>query len=117
LITRQKFDAIVHGVVFHDMAGLELAVRLQRDRATRSTPRIALTGFTDASALDAIAALACYAVLIKPCSPEGLIRELRRAIACSRAARRHTPVWRTFPNASAIHQRSGNRRYQRCKRE
>jgi two-component system phosphate regulon response regulator PhoB len=81
LLERQHVDVIVHGLVFPDLSGIELARQLRTRRETKRTPLIVLSGFIDQHNLDAVRATGCSSILVKPCDPGMLAAEIRRVLA------------------------------------
>lgn len=70
-------DVIVTDVGLPKMDGMELSTRLKADASTSQIPIIALTGFGEAAIADRARALGIAKVLVKPCSPDLLIDEVR----------------------------------------
>lgn len=81
-------DVIVTDLSIPGIAGLELLTRVRSDARTERIPVIVLSGCADPDTADpdtahrAIAAGA-VAFLLKPCSPNSLIDEVRRAVSPS----------------------------------
>jgi two-component system cell cycle response regulator DivK len=74
-------DVIVTDVGLPRMDGIELCARLRANEATARIPIIALTGFAEATIAERARALGIVKVLVKPCSPELLLAEIRAACA------------------------------------
>jgi len=91
-IRAQTPDLIIQGVRLPDVAGTELARELKSSPRTKDTPLVILTGFSDEANLQKIREAGCDAIVVKPCLPADLLREVRRLLA----SRRLRPV-RTSP--------------------
>ncbi|PYQ77737.1 MAG: hypothetical protein DMG01_13805 [Acidobacteria bacterium] len=65
----------------HQAHGIELCRRLRADARTRSIPVLAITGYEDRQYPDRILAAGADQVLIKPCDPAVLVREVRRLLS------------------------------------
>ena len=74
-------DVIVTDLALPRMDGFELMARLRADERLRSIPVIALSGYSRAEVAARVAAVAPSAVIQKPCLPETLVEELRKALA------------------------------------
>jgi len=87
----QKAQELLPDLVLMDLTlpgidGCEATRRLKLDPRTRNIPVVALTGH-DAPALKEVAAgIHWDAFLTKPCMPEALLAELKRALARARAS-------------------------------
>jgi two-component system cell cycle response regulator DivK len=84
----EKALAVTPDLVLADIAvpgidGIELCRRLRADRRTRNVPVLAVTGYEDRYRERALSAGADR-VLVKPCEPETLAREVRELIALRR---------------------------------
>jgi CheY-like chemotaxis protein len=74
-------DAIVMDLLMPALDGWE-AIRLLRNRAcTRRIPIVALTGDTDIEHLKLAKNAGCDVVLLKPCSPDLVLVEIRRLLS------------------------------------
>jgi len=78
-------DLVLMDLTLPEMDGLEATRRLKLDPRTRNIPVVALSGH-DAGALGkGMADTHWAAFLTKPCMPEALLAELKRALAATRA--------------------------------
>lgn len=80
-------DVVVTETRLPGINGLDLCGLLRRDSATRTIPIVIVTGDAFAEDLERANEAGADAVLVKPCLPEALIRELRRLLAHSRDLR------------------------------
>lgn len=71
---------IVMDLELPGLSGYEVARRLRAAPATRDIPLIAATGYSHDAQLDEARAVGFDAILVKPCDPEGLVREIRRLL-------------------------------------
>jgi two-component system, cell cycle response regulator DivK len=78
-------DVIVTDLCIPRIDGFELLARIQTDPRTDRIPVIVVSGSADADASQRAIAAGAAAFLLKPCSPESLIDEVRRALCLSRA--------------------------------
>ena len=78
-------DVIVTDLSIPGIDGFELLARIQTHPRTDRIPVIVLSGRADADASQRAIAAGAAAFLLKPCSPELLIDEVRRALCPSRA--------------------------------
>jgi CheY-like chemotaxis protein len=76
-------DVIVTDLSIPRMDGFELLARIQTHPRTERIPVIVLSGRADADASERAIAAGAAAFLLKPCSPESLIHEVRRALSAS----------------------------------
>ncbi len=74
-------DVIVTDLALPRMDGFELIARLRADERLRSIPVIALSGYSGDEVAARIKAAAPSALIQKPCLPETLVEELRKALA------------------------------------
>lgn len=74
-------DVIVTDLALPRMDGFELIARLRADERLRSIPIIALSGYSGAEVAARVKAAAPSALIQKPCLPETLVEELRKALA------------------------------------
>ncbi len=73
-------DVIVTDLALPRMDGFELIARLRADERLRSIPVIALSGYSGAEVAARVKAAAPSALIQKPCLPETLVEELRKAL-------------------------------------
>jgi two-component system cell cycle response regulator DivK len=78
-------DVIVTDLSIPRIDGFELLARIQTHPRTQRIPVIVLSGLADADASQRAIAAGAAAFLLKPCSPESLIDEVRRALCPSGA--------------------------------
>jgi two-component system, cell cycle response regulator DivK len=78
-------DVIVTDLSIPRIDGFELLARIQTDPGTQRIPVIVLSGRTDADASQRAIEAGAAAFLLKPCSPESLVDEVRRALSASGA--------------------------------
>jgi len=84
-------DVIVTGIRVHgSFDGLELIRRLRRDQRTSSKPILCLTACAFEPDRRRALSAGCDAFLPKPCLPDMLVRELRRALAARSLAKPQT---------------------------
>jgi CheY-like chemotaxis protein len=76
-------DVIVTDLSIPRIDGFELLARIQMNPRTERIPVIVLSGWAEASQRAIAAGAAAF--LLKPCMPESLIDEVRRALSLSRA--------------------------------
>jgi two-component system, chemotaxis family, CheB/CheR fusion protein len=79
-------DCIVADVRMPGLSGIELCRKLAADPRVAAVPRLALTGSGYAHDLQLARAAGFERVLIKPCMPDELGREILSAVTISRAA-------------------------------
>jgi len=77
-------DAIVMDLELPGLSGYEVARRLRAREDMQHTPLIAATGYSHDAQLDEARAAGFDIILVKPCDPEGLVREIRRLLAAAR---------------------------------
>lgn len=63
------------------LTGYEVATALRNAEATRHMPLIAATGYSQQHQIDRALQAGFDVVLVKPCDPDGLVREIRRLLA------------------------------------
>jgi CheY-like chemotaxis protein len=80
-------DCIVTDVRMPRMNGMEFRRALQQQPATSDIPMIALTAMGSPRELDTARAAGFETILVKPCLPDYLAREIVRVVTASRAAR------------------------------
>jgi two-component system, cell cycle response regulator DivK len=73
-------DVIVTDIALPDRNGFELATDLRMLPALRDTPILAMTAFWATDVHERAARAGITAILAKPCQPEHLVAELRRAL-------------------------------------
>ena len=76
-------DAIVTDLSIPRIDGLELVARIHAHPSTQRIPVIVLSGWVDADASQRAIAAGAAVFLAKPCSPESLINEVRRAVGAA----------------------------------
>jgi two-component system cell cycle response regulator DivK len=79
----EKAFAVTPDLVLADIAvpgidGIELCRRLRADIRTRAVPVIAVTGYEDRRYHDRALTAGADRVLIKPCDPDALVREVEQ---------------------------------------
>jgi CheY-like chemotaxis protein len=72
---------------YRGLPGFEAAVRLRRSVETRDIPLIAATGYSHATQLNQARASGFDAIVIKPCEPALLVREIERLLQKVREAK------------------------------
>jgi CheY-like chemotaxis protein len=87
IVAGQRPDCIVADVRMPRMTGLEFRGVLSRSPETADIPVIALTGFGAPAEIETAQAAGFESVLLKPCLPETLAREIVRVLAGSRRPR------------------------------
>ena len=81
VIQEKMPDLILTDIAVPGIDGIELCRRLRADARTHSIPVLAVTGYGDRSYPDRVIGAGANQVLIKPCSPDVLISEVRRLLA------------------------------------
>lgn len=76
-------DLIVLDLDLPGKTGIEVAALLRAQESTHHIPLIAVTGCSQTDQLDLARATGFAAVLIKPCDPSVLVREIRRLLPTS----------------------------------
>jgi two-component system, cell cycle response regulator DivK len=74
-------DVIVTDFSMPEVDGVELLVRVHADPRTQRIPVIVLSGWTDTNTSRLAMGAGAAAFLVKPCTPESLVREVRKAVA------------------------------------
>ena len=74
-------DLILTDIAVPGIDGIELCRRLRADARRHSIPVLAVTGYGDRSYPDRVIGAGANQVLIKPCSPDVLVSEVRRLLA------------------------------------
>ena len=77
---RVRPDVVLTDLIHPDFDGFEVAQRLKRDVATANIRVILLTGYGIADLDRKAAAAGVTRALLKPCLPEAMLREVRRAL-------------------------------------
>jgi CheY-like chemotaxis protein len=73
-------DVIVTDFVMPSIDGMELLTRVQADPRTERIPVIVLSGWVDADTSRRALAAGAIAFILKPCDPESLVHEVRKAV-------------------------------------
>jgi CheY-like chemotaxis protein len=77
---RDRPDVIVMDLELPGMTGLEAARSLRASPRTATIPLIAATGYSHADQLAAAAEAGFEVVLVKPCDPAHLVKEIERLL-------------------------------------
>ena len=77
---RLKPDVLLTDLILPDFDGFELTQRLKRDTDTAGICVILLTGYGVQDLERKAAAVGVSRALLKPCLPEAMLREVRRAL-------------------------------------
>jgi CheY-like chemotaxis protein len=83
---RVRPQLIVMDLEMPILSGYEVAARLRADAETRDIPLIAATGHSHARQLEEARLAGFDAVIVKPCDPDELVREIRRLVQAPPAA-------------------------------
>ena len=83
---RNRPDLIVMDLEMPIMSGYEVASRLRAMEETAQIPLIAATGHSHSRQLDEAIAAGFNAVVVKPCDPDHLVREIRRLLSRARGS-------------------------------
>jgi two-component system, cell cycle response regulator DivK len=67
--------------------GRELCQRLKADERTREIPVIAVTAWAIGNQVERARSAGCDSVLLKPCLPEDLLKEIQRLLKGSKTAK------------------------------
>ena len=78
--TEQHPDLIVLDLELPGKSGIEVATALRAQPSTRDIPLIAATGYSHMKQIDLAHETGFDAVVIKPCDPDALLREIRRLL-------------------------------------
>ena len=78
--TEQHPDLIVLDLELPGKSGIEVATALRAQPTTRDIPLIAATGYSHMKQIDLAHETGFDAVVIKPCDPDALLREIRRLL-------------------------------------
>ena len=73
-------DLVVADIAVPGIDGIELCRRLRADVRTRAVPVIAVTGYEDRRYHDRAVTAGADRVLIKPCEPDALVREVEQLV-------------------------------------
>ncbi len=85
LMVAARADVIVTALLLPgDMDGVEFITRLKNEERTKHIPVVVLTACAWDSDRDRAAAAGCDAFLAKPCLPDALLAEIRRAVTLRR---------------------------------
>lgn len=84
--TRSRPDLVVMDLELPGLSGFEVARALRAQPSTRSTPLIAVSGYSQPQQLDDARRAGFDAVIVKPCDPAHLVEEIHRRLAASRGA-------------------------------
>jgi CheY-like chemotaxis protein len=77
---RLRPDVLLTDLILPDFDGFEVAQRLKRDTATAGIRVILLTGYGIADLDRRAAAAGVTRALLKPCLPQTMLKEVRRAL-------------------------------------
>ena len=80
-------DVITTDLILPRMSGTELCRSLKGAERTRQIPVIVVTDSVKESEVEAAKRAGCISVLIKPCSPDVLLTEIRRVLGLPQFAR------------------------------
>lgn len=78
--TEQHPDLIVLDLELPGKSGIEVAATLRAQPSTRDIPLIAATGYSHMKQIGLAQEAGFNAVVIKPCDPDALLREIRRLL-------------------------------------
>ena len=81
-------DIILMDLSLPVMDGWEATRRLKADKRTERIPVVALTGHALAGISEGAKKAGCDAFVTKPCLPEDLVKEIRRVLDDSKAAKK-----------------------------
>ena len=74
-------DVVLMDLSLPDMDGLEVTRRLKSDDRTRALVVIALTGHGEEGHADQAREAGCASFLVKPCSPDAMVLEIKRLLS------------------------------------
>ena len=74
-------DLMVLDLELPGLTGFEAATRLRAGTRTREIPLIAATGYSQPRKLDLARQVGFDAIVVKPCDPEMLVREIERLLS------------------------------------
>jgi CheY-like chemotaxis protein len=80
MATEQHPDLIVLDLELPGKSGIEVAAILRAQASTRDIPLIAATGYSHMKQIGLAHEAGFNAVVIKPCDPDALLREIRRLL-------------------------------------
>ncbi|MEX2273017.1 MAG: response regulator [Vicinamibacterales bacterium] len=86
-VRNERPDCIVADIRLPGMTGLDFRRSLSRSAATSDIPVIALTGNSARAEIEDAQAAGFEEVIVKPCLPEALARQIRVVLQRSRKAR------------------------------
>ena len=78
--TERRPDLIVLDLELPGKSGIEVAATLRAQASTHDIPLIAATGYSHMKQIDLAHEAGFNAVVIKPCDPDALLREIRRLL-------------------------------------
>jgi CheY-like chemotaxis protein len=78
--TEHHPDLIVLDLELPGKSGIEVAAALRAQPSTRDIPLIAATGYSHMKQIDLAHEAGFNAVVIKPCDPDALLKEIRRLL-------------------------------------
>jgi CheY-like chemotaxis protein len=108
-------EVIATDLMLKDMDGLDLVRQFRGHQATRSTPLIVLTGYAFEQDVQRAREAGCDAVLVKPCLPAQLLREITRLLR-HRAQQLHAQTRRILDESKSTRQASAAARDERTRR-
>lgn len=73
-------DVIATDLRLTDGSGMQLCRRLKEQDGTKAIPIIAVTGLAMPGDVQSALASGCVSVLVKPCLPDTLLREIKRVL-------------------------------------
>ena len=76
--TEQLPDLVVLDLELPGKSGIEVATALRAQPSTRDIPLIAATGYSHSEQLELARRAGFDAILVKPCEPDALVKEIRR---------------------------------------
>ena len=80
LAIEERPDLIVLDLELPGKTGIEVATILRAQASTCHIPLIAATGCSQVKQLDLAREAGFNAIIVKPCEPDGLVREIRRLL-------------------------------------
>jgi CheY-like chemotaxis protein len=78
-------DLVLADIAVPGIDGIELCRRLRADTRTREIPVLAVTGYEDRSYQDRALSAGADRILIKPCTMDTLVREVRDLVSSARS--------------------------------
>jgi two-component system cell cycle response regulator DivK len=91
-IATNRPDIVVTDLRMPGVNGVTLCRSLQQDEATRDLPLIAITAYAHPDMVNAARDAGCATVLLKPCAPAHLRREIARVVEAAAELRRTASV-------------------------